>query len=138
MNILRVFLILLSFGFIFNISAQSPATEPNDSLVAERPLQSYYMEISITKTGMNKALQINIDMGKLLPSLLGIRQADLQQIEKGWNFTSAIDALNFFAMKGWELVDSYTQSAASTTITRMVLKITTDNPKEVAQTLMTR
>lgn len=103
----------------------------------QKPVKKYYMQVVCNQSNVTQKVSVEINMGRLLPSLLGIPEADLRQATQGRTFPTDIDAINFYASKGWSLVDTYTLTRARATSVVYVMMFETSDPAEVGVSILT-
>ncbi len=112
---------------------QKPATTEN----SQKPTKKYYMQVCCSHSAVNGKVSVEVNLGRMLPSVLGIAEADLRQATSSRSFPTEIDAVNFYAMKGWTLVDSYTVTQGRATSVCYVMMFETADPSEVGVSILT-
>ncbi len=111
----------------------TPASTEN----SQKPIRKYYMQVCCSHSAVNGKVSVDVNRGRMLPAILGIPESDLRQATSCRSFPTEMDAVNFYAMKGWTLVDSYTVTQGRATSVCYVMMFETDNPSEVGVSILT-
>lgn len=127
--------------FFMSTSYAAGQTTPDDAPApveeTQKPLKKYYMQVTCSQSAMNQKVTVDVNLGRLLPAILGIPENDLRQVTSSRTFPTEIDAINFYASKGWTLVDTYTVTRARATSVVYVMMFETSDPAEVGVSILT-
>lgn len=127
--------------FFMSTSYAAGQTTPDDTPApveeTQKPLKKYYMQVTCSQSAMNQKVTVDVNLGRLLPAILGIPESDLRQATSSRTFPTEIDAINFYASKGWTLVDTYTVTRARATSVVYVMMFETSDPAEVGVSILT-
>lgn len=118
-------------------AVQSPdeATAPIEE--TQKPMKKYYMQVTCSQSPVTQSVKVEINLGRLLPAMLGIPEKDLKQATSSRGFPTEIDAVNFYASKGWTLVDSYTITMGRSSSVVYMMMFETADPAEVGVSILT-
>lgn len=102
------------------------------------PVKKYYMQVTCSQSATTQKTTVEVNLGRLMPAMLGIPENDLKQATSSRSFPTDIDAVNFYASKGWTLVDTYTKTQGRAVSVVYVMMYETADPTEVGVSIMSR
>lgn len=134
-TIIAVLTMLLSPTAVMSAQGRDDSSAAKEE--TQKPAKKYYMQVVCNQSNVTQKVSVEINMGRLLPSLLGIPENDLRQATQGRTFPTEIDAINFYASKGWTLVDTFTKSQGRSSQVVYVMMFETADPAEVGVSILT-
>lgn len=134
---MKIKLIILIITAICTAAMPAYADDPQQeaSEKQSKPEVSYFVEIVSAQSPVNKSATVNVELGRLLPARLALKDNEVKQLTQSLSFGNPVDALNYLSFRGWELVDTYTVTRANTAITHYVMRFTSSEPLQVIKSL---